>query len=97
MPSNHLILGHPLLLPPSILHNIRGFSSGADQSQFFVTGAQIIGVSASLVTQMVKHLPTMWETWVQLQCREDPLEKELTTAVLLPGKIPWTEESMFSS
>ena len=25
MPSNHLILGHPLLLPPSIFPNIRVF------------------------------------------------------------------------
>ena len=27
MPSNHLILCHPLLLPPSILHSIRVFSN----------------------------------------------------------------------
>ena len=27
MPSNHLILGHPLLLPPSIFHSIRVFSN----------------------------------------------------------------------
>ena len=27
MPSNHLILCHPLLLPPSILSSIRGFSN----------------------------------------------------------------------
>ena len=27
MPSNHLILGHPLLLPPSIFPNIRAFSN----------------------------------------------------------------------
>ena len=27
MPSNHLILGHPLLLPPSIFPNIRVFSN----------------------------------------------------------------------
>ena len=27
MPSNHLILGHPLLLPPSILPSIRVFSN----------------------------------------------------------------------
>ena len=28
---------------------------------------------------MVKHLPTMWETWVQSLGREDPLEKGMTT------------------
>ena len=42
MPSNHLILCCPLLLP-SILPNIRVFS----KSQFFASGGQSIGVSAS--------------------------------------------------
>ena len=32
---------------------------------------------ASLVTQMVKNLPAMWETWVQTLAREDPLEKRM--------------------
>ena len=41
MPSNHLILCHPLLLP-SILPSIRVISS-----QFFTSGGQSIGVSAS--------------------------------------------------
>ena len=30
---------------------------------------------ASLVTQMVKNLPTKWETWIQSLDWEDPLEK----------------------
>ena len=30
---------------------------------------------ASLVTQLVKNLPAMWETWVQSLGWEDPLEK----------------------
>ena len=33
----------------------------------------------SLVGQMVKHLPTMWETWVQSLGREGALEKEMAT------------------
>ena len=33
----------------------------------------------SLVAQMVKHLPTMWETWVRFLGQEDPLEKEMAT------------------
>ena len=33
----------------------------------------------SLVTQMVKRLPTMWETRVQSLGREDLLEKEMAT------------------
>ena len=34
---------------------------------------------ASLVAQMVKNLPAMWETQVQSLGREDPLEKEMAT------------------
>ena len=42
---------------------------------------------SSLVAQMVKHLPTMWETWVRPLGQEDPLEKKMQlTPVLLPGK-----------
>ena len=48
---------------------------------------------ASLVAQMVKPLPAMWETWVQSVGREDPLEKEMAThSGTLAWKIPWTEE-----
>ena len=38
---------------------------------------------ASLVAQLVKNLPAVWETWVQSLGWEDPLEKE---TVLLLGK-----------
>ena len=34
---------------------------------------------ASLVAQMVKSLPAMWETPVQSLGQEDPLEKEMKT------------------
>ena len=48
---------------------------------------------ASLVAQMVKHLPTVQETCVRSLGREDPLEKELAThSSTLAWKIPWTEE-----
>ena len=43
MPSNHLILCCPLLLPPSIFLSIRVFP----MSQFFSSGGQRIGASAS--------------------------------------------------
>ena len=47
----------------------------------------------SEVAQMVKHLPTMWDTWVQFLGQEDPLEKEMAThSSTLAWKIPWTEE-----
>ena len=47
----------------------------------------------SLVAQMVKRLPTMWETWVRSLGREDPLEKVMAThSSILAWKIPWMEE-----
>ena len=48
---------------------------------------------ASLVTQTVKNLPAVWETWVQSQGQEDPLENGMTTnSSILAWRIPWTEE-----
>jgi len=48
---------------------------------------------ASLVAQMVKHLPAMLETQVRYVGWEDPLEKEMVThSSTLAWKIPWTEE-----
>ena len=48
---------------------------------------------ASLVAQTVKHMPTMWETWVQSLGQEDLLEKEMAPhSSILAWKIPWTEE-----
>ena len=46
-----------------------------------------------MVAQMVKHLPTMWETQVQSLGWEDPLEKEMAThSSTLAWEIPWMEE-----
>ena len=48
---------------------------------------------ASLVSQMVKNLPAMWETRVQSLGWEDPLEEGMAaTPVFLPGEFPWIEE-----
>ena len=42
---------------------------------------------------MVKHLPTMRETWVGSLDQEDLLEKEMAThSRTLVWKIPWAEE-----
>ena len=47
----------------------------------------------SLVAQMVKHLSTMQETWVQSLGWEDPLEKEMAIhSSTIAWKTPWTEE-----
>ena len=46
---------------------------------------------ASLVTQLVKNSPAMWETWVQSLGWEDPLEKgKGTHSSILAWRIPWT-------
>ena len=45
---------------------------------------------ASLVAQMVKHLPAMLETWVRSLVWEDPLKKETAPhSSTLAWKIPW--------
>ena len=47
----------------------------------------------SLVAQIVKCLPTMWETWVQSLGQENPLENEMATySSTLAWKIPLMEE-----
>ena len=44
---------------------------------------------ASLVTQMVKNPPAMWETWAQSLGWEDPLEEGMAThSSILAWRIP---------
>ena len=48
---------------------------------------------ASLVAQLVKNLPAVWETWVQTLVWEDPLEEEMAThSSILAWRIQETEE-----
>ena len=45
----------------------------------------------SLVTQLVKNPPAMWETWVRSLGWEDPLKKgKATHSSILAWRIPWT-------
>ena len=67
MPSNHLILCHPLLLPPSIFPSIRVFSS---ESAVHITDGQSIGASASksvLPLNTQDWSPLGWTGWISLQ------------------------------
>ena len=59
MASNHLILCHSLLFLPSIFPSIRVFSN--ESSQFFASGGQSIGVSAS-----ASVLPMNTQDWFSL-------------------------------
>ena len=43
------------------------------------TGYPLQYSQASVVAQLVKNLPAMWETWVQSLDWEDPLEKGKAT------------------
>ena len=68
MPSNHLILCHPLLLPPSIFPSIGSFQ----MSQFFASGSQSIGVSAS-----ASVLPMNIQDWLDLLAVQETLKSLL--------------------
>ena len=49
---------------------------------------------ASLVPQLVKNPPAMWETWVRSLGWEDQLEKEMATySSIVAWRIPWTIHS----
>ena len=66
MPSNHLILCHPLLLLPSILPSIRAFS----MSQFFASGGHSIGASTSVLTMNIQDWSLLgWTGWISLQSK----------------------------
>ena len=68
MPSNHLILCRPLILLPSIFHSIRVFL----MSQFFTSGGQGVGVSASasvLPMNTQDWSPLRWTSWISLLSR----------------------------
>ena len=52
-----------------------------------------IYVRASLVAQMVKNLPAMYETLIRSLGQEDPLEKGMAIdSRILAWRIAWTEE-----
>ena len=47
----------------------------------------------SLVVQMVKNLPILWETWLQSLFGKIPLQEGTAThSSILAWRIPWTEK-----
>ena len=57
----------------------------------FYKGRHFACLWASLVAQLVKNPPAMWETWVWSLDGEDPLENgKATHSSILAWRIPWT-------
>ena len=53
---------------------------------------------ASLVAQLVKNPPAMWETWAQSLGWEDPLERgKATHSSILTWRIPWAVHGVAKS
>ena len=76
-----LTLSQPLLPLPSIAFWI------------WLWGHHLLFLFQSVVTQMAKNWPAMWETWVRSQGWEDPLEESMETHFsILAWRIPWIEE-----
>ena len=66
---------------------------GVSAQHFFLGYWSGLLTWTSLVAQMVKCLPTVWETWVQSLGGEDLLEKEMAThSSILAWRIPWMED-----
>ena len=69
MPSSHLILYRPLLLPPSIFPSIRVFSNGVSYSHQVI---KVFGVSASasvLPMNTQDWSPLGWTGWISLNSK----------------------------
>ena len=66
MPSNHLILCHPLLLPPSIIPSIGVFSN---ELVLCISGQSIgVSTSTSVLPMNTQDWPPLgWTGWISLQ------------------------------
>ena len=65
------------------------YSSVGELLLVFNLDSAYLSVGASRVTQMVKYLSAMQETWVRSLGQEDPLEKDMAThSSILAWEIP---------
>ena len=77
--------------PPSMGFSRQEYWSGVPLPSLILVKGKGHGIS--LVSQTVKKLPAMQETWVLSLGWEDPLEKGMVThSSILAWRIPWTEE-----
>ena len=66
---------------------------GVAKSRTQLSNFHLTILRASLVAQMVKNPPAMWEAWVQSLDQEDPLEEGMEThSGILAWRLPRTEE-----
>ena len=82
--NGHVSFAHMLLTkPPWIFLNLTAGTMS-------LSGLGRKSKGASLVAQLVKNLPTMWETGVRSLGWEDPVEKGMAThSSILAWGIPW--------
>ena len=67
-----------------------GLIPGSERSPGERIGYPLQHSRASLVAQLVKNPPAMWDTWVQSLGWEDTLEKGTAThSSILTWRIPW--------
>ena len=68
MPSNHLILCRPLLLPPSIFPSIRVFSN---ESTLHIRWPKYWSFSFNILPMNIQNwFPLGWTDWISLQSKE---------------------------
>ena len=94
MPSNHLILCHPLLLLPSIFPSIRVFQ----MSQFFTSGSQSIGglVIASVPSMNIQDwFPLGLTGWISLQSKG--LSRVFSNTTNQKHQFFWAQLSLWSN
>ena len=83
--------------PPPLAHQAPAIPACLrvhEKSQAFQIRS-LYACQASLVAQLVKNPPAMWETWIQSLGWEDPLEKGTAThSSILVWRISWSAWSM---
>ena len=84
-------LSHYTSVGKESAHRRPHFNSGSGRSTGEVIGYPFQYSWASLVAQLVKNPPAMWETWAQSLGWQDPLKKCIAThSNILVCKITWT-------
>ena len=90
-PSRAVDPALPATLPSLPAFSPRTGPASSGETHLLISDASLHPWKTSLVAQRVKHLPTMWGTWVWSLSREASLEKEMATySSTLAWKTPWT-------